>query len=150
MKIAIGSDHGGYALKEDLKGYLANKGYDVVDVYDGVGFNAVLFLNSLQCGLAVFEFFLAVHRNQETDNVGVFDLRKSLHGLVHRGASRNHVFDNHDIGLFGVLVADEHAAFAVVLGFFAVIGKREVLGVNVRELHGSGSAKGNSLVGGAI
>ena len=39
---------------------------------------------------------------------------------------------------------------AVVFGFFAVIGKREVLGVNVRELHGSGSAKGNSLVGGAI
>jgi len=32
MKIAIGSDHGGYALKEDLKGYLASKGLDVVDV----------------------------------------------------------------------------------------------------------------------
>ena len=32
MKIAIGSDHGGYSLKEDIKEYLAKKGYDVVDV----------------------------------------------------------------------------------------------------------------------
>ena len=32
MKIAIGSDHGGYKLKEGLKEYLASKGYDVVDV----------------------------------------------------------------------------------------------------------------------
>jgi len=32
MKIAIGSDHGGYTLKEGLKQHLANKGYDVVDV----------------------------------------------------------------------------------------------------------------------
>ena len=32
MKIAIGSDHGGFALKEDIKKYLASKGYDVVDV----------------------------------------------------------------------------------------------------------------------
>ena len=32
MKIAIGSDHGGYELKEGLKQYLANKGYDMVDV----------------------------------------------------------------------------------------------------------------------
>lgn len=32
MKIAIGSDHGGYELKEGLKQYLANKGYEMVDV----------------------------------------------------------------------------------------------------------------------
>ena len=32
MKIAIGSDHGGYELKEGLKRYLASKGYDVIDV----------------------------------------------------------------------------------------------------------------------
>lgn len=32
MKIAIGSDHGGYELKEGLKQYLANKGYGMVDV----------------------------------------------------------------------------------------------------------------------
>ena len=32
MKIAIASDHGGYQLKEGLKQYLANKGFDVVDV----------------------------------------------------------------------------------------------------------------------
>ena len=32
MKIAIGSDHGGYELKEGLKQYLADKGYEVVDV----------------------------------------------------------------------------------------------------------------------
>ena len=32
MKIAIGSDHGGFALKEDIKKYLASKGYDVIDV----------------------------------------------------------------------------------------------------------------------
>ena len=33
MKIAIGSDHGGYTLKEGLKQHLANKGYDVVDMF---------------------------------------------------------------------------------------------------------------------
>lgn len=32
MKIAIASDHGGFKLKESLKKYLAEKGYDVVDV----------------------------------------------------------------------------------------------------------------------
>ena len=32
MKLAIGSDHGGFKLKEGLKQYLAGKGYEVVDV----------------------------------------------------------------------------------------------------------------------
>ena len=32
MKIAIGSDHGGFLLKEDLKNYLLEKGFDVIDV----------------------------------------------------------------------------------------------------------------------
>lgn len=31
MKIAIGSDHGGYALKEKIKEYLLNNGYNVED-----------------------------------------------------------------------------------------------------------------------
>ena len=32
MKVFIGSDHGGYMLKEILKGVLENGGYEVVDV----------------------------------------------------------------------------------------------------------------------
>ena len=32
MKIASASDHGGFKLKESLKKYLVDKGYDVVDV----------------------------------------------------------------------------------------------------------------------
>ena len=32
MKIAIGSDHGGFLLKEELKEYLLNKGFEVEDV----------------------------------------------------------------------------------------------------------------------
>lgn len=32
MKIAIGSDHAGYDLKEIIKNHLANQGHDVVDV----------------------------------------------------------------------------------------------------------------------
>ena len=32
MKIAIGSDHGGYDLKEQLKYYLTKNGHEVVDV----------------------------------------------------------------------------------------------------------------------
>lgn len=31
MKVAIASDHGGYDLKESLKSYLAQKGYDILD-----------------------------------------------------------------------------------------------------------------------
>ena len=31
MKIAMGCDHGGYALKEDIKNLLTGKGYEVVD-----------------------------------------------------------------------------------------------------------------------
>lgn len=31
MRVAIGSDHAGYALKEDLKGYLQELGHDVND-----------------------------------------------------------------------------------------------------------------------
>ena len=32
MKLAIGSDHGGFKLKEGLKQYLTDKGHEVVDV----------------------------------------------------------------------------------------------------------------------
>jgi ribose 5-phosphate isomerase B len=32
MRIAIGSDHAGYPLKEDLKAFLASEGHDVIDV----------------------------------------------------------------------------------------------------------------------
>ncbi len=31
MKIAIGADHGGFALKEEIKKFLQNAGYDVTD-----------------------------------------------------------------------------------------------------------------------
>ncbi len=31
MKISIGSDHAGYAYKEEIKKYLSNKGYGVID-----------------------------------------------------------------------------------------------------------------------
>ena len=31
MKLSIGSDHGGFLLKEDVKNYLIDKGYDVID-----------------------------------------------------------------------------------------------------------------------
>lgn len=31
MQIAIGSDHGGYTLKEEIKGYLENNGYTYKD-----------------------------------------------------------------------------------------------------------------------
>jgi ribose 5-phosphate isomerase B len=32
MRIAIGSDHAGYPLKEDLKAFLTQEGHDVIDV----------------------------------------------------------------------------------------------------------------------
>ena len=31
MKISLASDHGGYLLKEDIKNYLLEKGYEVMD-----------------------------------------------------------------------------------------------------------------------
>ena len=35
MKIGIGSDHGGYLLKLEIKTYLSEKGYEIVDVGNG-------------------------------------------------------------------------------------------------------------------
>ena len=32
MRIALGSDHGGFALKEKIKAHLAEKGYEIEDV----------------------------------------------------------------------------------------------------------------------
>lgn len=32
MKLSIGSDHAGYAYKEEIKKYLSNKGYEMIDV----------------------------------------------------------------------------------------------------------------------
>ncbi|MGD8903690.1 MAG: ribose 5-phosphate isomerase B [Anaerolineae bacterium] len=29
--VALGADHGGYAMKEDLKGYLGDLGYEIID-----------------------------------------------------------------------------------------------------------------------
>ena len=31
MKLSIGCDHGGYLLKEKVKEYLSNKGYEIID-----------------------------------------------------------------------------------------------------------------------
>ena len=31
MKLAVGSDHGGYALKEHVKAYLEEKGHEILD-----------------------------------------------------------------------------------------------------------------------
>ena len=31
MKISLGCDHGGYALKEHIRAYLESKGHEVVD-----------------------------------------------------------------------------------------------------------------------
>jgi ribose 5-phosphate isomerase B len=33
--VALGADHGGYAMKEDLKGYLTELGYEVIDCGTG-------------------------------------------------------------------------------------------------------------------
>ena len=112
--------------------------------------DAVFILHGLESGLAVFELFLAVHRDQETDDVRVFNLRKCLHRLVHAGACGNDVFDDHHVRLFGVLVTDKHSAFAVVLRFFAVVGEGEVLAIYVGKFHGGGGAQRNSLVGGTV
>ena len=32
MKISMGADHGGFALKEHIKNYLTQKGHEVVDM----------------------------------------------------------------------------------------------------------------------
>ena len=32
MRIALGSDHGGYAMKEHVKAFLEGKGYEVKDI----------------------------------------------------------------------------------------------------------------------
>jgi ribose 5-phosphate isomerase B len=45
MKIAIGADHGGYTLKEEIKAYLVSKGYEVTDFgtysSDSVDYNEI-------------------------------------------------------------------------------------------------------------
>ena len=120
---------------------------DIVDVYDGVGFDAVFILHGLECRLAVLELFLAVNRDEETNDICVFDLGKRLHGFVDGRACGNHVFDDDDICLFGILLTDEGTAFTVVLYFFSVVREGEVLGVHVREFHGGSGAEGNAFVG---
>jgi ribose 5-phosphate isomerase B len=35
MRIAIGADHAGFPLKEDLKGFLGDEGHDVIDMGTG-------------------------------------------------------------------------------------------------------------------
>ena len=38
MKISLGCDHGGYALKEHIKAYLESKGHEVVDCGTSVSY----------------------------------------------------------------------------------------------------------------
>ncbi|SHJ85657.1 ribose 5-phosphate isomerase B [Tepidibacter formicigenes] len=51
MKIGIGSDHGGYNLKEEIKKYLQEKGYEVVDF----GTKSIESVDYPDYGLAVAE-----------------------------------------------------------------------------------------------
>jgi|GEM_PF-1487092 len=34
MKIALGADHAGYGLKEEIKEHLASAGHEIIDVRD--------------------------------------------------------------------------------------------------------------------
>lgn len=51
MKIAIGSDHGGYIVKEALKQHLNQEGYEIIDV----GSNSLESCNYAEFGLKVAE-----------------------------------------------------------------------------------------------
>ncbi|MCH4218330.1 MAG: galactose-6-phosphate isomerase subunit LacA [Megasphaera sp.] len=63
MKIAIGSDQAGYALKETIKQYLEERGYDVLDVTPKAAEDFV------ESSLAVTRSVL----NHETDRGIMFD-----------------------------------------------------------------------------
>ena len=49
MKISLASDHGGYLLKEDIKNYLLEKGYEVMDC----GTNSLVSNGTCQYGIVV-------------------------------------------------------------------------------------------------
>lgn len=62
MKIAIGSDHGGLELKENIKNYLKEEGYDYLDLgtdsdesvdYPEYGYKVSKAVNSGECDLGI-------------------------------------------------------------------------------------------------
>lgn len=62
LKIAIGSDHGGYDAKEEIKNYLISKGYEVLDC----GTNS-----KDSCNYAIFGHFVADAVKDGKTNYGV-------------------------------------------------------------------------------
>ena len=71
MKIAMGSDHGGYALKEHLKAYLEGKGYQVAGITGGAGSGTgggICHTSTLMYQAALSLPFLITEREPHTDD----------------------------------------------------------------------------------
>ena len=88
--------------------------------------------------------FLTVKGDQHAGGNGTVGL-DDLDGFAHGGAGGDHVVDDHDLAL--ERGADDHAAFAVVLGFLAVEGPGHVA-AEAGEIHGHGGGQRDALVGG--
>ena len=93
-------------------------------------------------GLFVGGHFLAVQRNGHRMRLGPCGLNQGDR-FAHRSAGADHVIHNQHATLQGG--PDQRAAFAMVFGLFAVVGKRHVL-AQTGQLDGHGHTQGDALV----
>ena len=122
---------------------------DVVNIDDGVDGEAEVagdLGGSSQLGLALF---LAVDHDEAGSDLGALQALQVLHGLTDCGAGGDDVLNDDDLFTSLGLVADENAAFAVVLGFLTVEEEGQVQAF-LGQSDGNSDSDGNTLVSGAV
>lgn len=120
MKIALGSDHGGYSLKESIKKYLIEKGYEVEDFgthslesvdYPHYALKAALAVSKGQCDKGILVCSTGIGVSIAANKVR--GIRAALCGdLLSARLTREH--NDTNVLALGAFITGEKLALAIV------------------------------------
>ncbi|HHU91465.1 MAG TPA: ribose 5-phosphate isomerase B [Clostridiaceae bacterium] len=120
MKIALGSDHGGFALKEQIKSYLIEKGYEVKDFgtystesvdYPAFALKAALAVSKGECEKGIVVCSTGIGISIAANKVK--GIRAALCGdLLSARLTREH--NDTNVLALGAFIVGEKLAYAIV------------------------------------
>ena len=120
---------------------------DILHGNDGIHRNAVLLIHGLHGGLVALQRTLhAVYGDDHTRDVHVCRTLELGINLSHCLAGGHNVLDDDNTLAVFQLLADKHAALAVILDFLAVEAEVHGFPVLVGECHSCGSCQRDALI----